>query len=196
MITASDFLAIKDAVAAHPEQLNGVPLADHIAWSETCGPPESAEQFALEAIFVICNSGMNHKVARGIFEKLRVEMTGGGRNAHNVFRHAGKARAINEIWDRRSELFDAYLRAEDKVEFCGTLPWIGGITKFHLAKNFGVDVVKPDVHLGRLAKHYGTTPQALCDHLAKLSGYKSRTVDLILWMACAKGVIRFDEAAE
>lgn len=199
MITADEFLAIKEAVAAHPEQLNGVPLADHITWSETCGPPEDAEQFALEAIFVICNSGMNHKVARGIFERVKAELRRGVcidpamrkrfLGLPPVFGHAGKCQAIDRIWSLREYYFDGYMAADDKVAFCGTLPWIGEITKFHLAKNFGADVAKPDVHLQRMAKRYGTTPQKLCADLAAATGYKARTVDLILWVACAKGVI-------
>lgn len=189
MISKSDFDHILFALRVHPEPLNGIPVDEHIDWSENVEPPDTPEEFALEAIFVICNSGMNHKVARGIYERVRVEMLEGGRNAHRVFGHEGKAQAINDIWDRRAALHAGYLNAQDKIEFCGSLPWIGEKTKYHLAKNFGADVAKPDVHLQRLADRHGTTVQALCDELAQSTGLKSRTVDLVLWMACAKGVI-------
>ena len=199
MISYSEFDLILQQLRDHPEPLNGMALQDHIDWSENASPPESADDFALEAIYVICNSGMKHTVARRIYERVKNELLAGGR-IHTEFRkwqglplvfgHEGKSGAIDVIWDNRQPMLDAYLAADDKVEFCGSLPWIGKITKYHLAKNFGADVAKPDVHLERLAKRHGTTPQELCDHLAAMTGLKSRTIDLVLWMACAKGVLR------
>lgn len=79
--------------------------------------------------------------------------------------------------------------ADDKLAFCESLPWIGGITKYHLAKNFGADVAKPDVHLKRLADAAGCTAQALCDRLARETGYRVGTVDVVLWRACAIGLV-------
>lgn len=204
MITKEEFYAIVDALALHPEPLNGIPLGHHIEWSETAGPPENAADFALEAIYVICNSGMKHTVARGIFERVRAELLAGKcvdpemrerfLGLPPVFRHPGKTKAIDIIWAMQDTLFSGFLASladgpKATIEFCGSLPWIGDITKYHLAKNFGIDVAKPDVHLERLARQHGTTPQALCEGLAAVTGYKARTVDLILWMACAKGII-------
>lgn len=37
------------------------------------------------------------------------------------------------------------------IEGAGALPFVGAITKYQPAKNFGVSVVKPDLHLCRLA---------------------------------------------
>lgn len=162
--------------------------AGDIEWSENAGPPKDAEDFASEAIFVICNSGMKNTVARRIFDRIMPFVRSGG-SAHQGFGHKGKATAIDLIWSTREELLVGYLSATDKVEFCGSLPWIGGITKYHLAKNFGADVAKPDVHLQRLAEHFSSTPQAMCEHLGQLRGLKARTVDLLLWRACAEGVI-------
>lgn len=159
-----------------------------VEWSESCGPPDSPEDFALEAIFVICNSGMKNTVARRIYEKVKPMIESGG-SARNVFGHQGKADAIDVIWIRREELLTAYMLAGDKVAFCETLPWIGAITKYHLAKNFGAQVAKPDVHLRRLADLHGCTAQALCERLAADSDYKVSTVDLLLWRACAEGII-------
>lgn len=161
---------------------------DDIEWSENIKEPESAEDFALEAIFVICNSGMRNTVARGIFERVTAELYDGG-TAHSKFGHVGKATAIDSIWANRHGLYARYMAAADKVEFCASLPWIGNITKYHLAKNFGAQVAKPDVHLQRLADRDGTTAQALCERLAAETGYKVATVDVLLWRACANGII-------
>jgi hypothetical protein len=162
--------------------------ASDIEWSENCGPPKDADDFASEAIFVICNSGMKNTIARRIFDRIMPIILSGG-SAHQGFGHEGKSTAIDLIWSTRAELLAGYVAAADKVEFCGSLPWIGGITKYHLAKNFGADVAKPDVHLQRLADHYLTTPQAMCEALSAETGLKARTIDLLLWRACAEGII-------
>lgn len=166
----------------------GAVAVDDIAWSEAIEPPATPEDFALEAIFVICNSGMKNTIARVIFEKCRDALID-GRSASTAFGHAGKSAAIDRIWRDRGQLFVDYLAAADKLAFCGSLPWIGGITKYHLAKNFGVDCAKPDVHLQRLADREGCTAQELCQRLAAETGYRVATVDLILWRACANGVL-------
>lgn len=161
---------------------------DDVQWSENAGPPEDPEDFASEAIFVICNSGMKNTVARRIYDRVMPMVRMGG-SARNVFRHPGKSDAIDVIWVRRDQFYSEYMAAPDKVEYCATLPWIGGITKFHLAKNFGVNVAKPDVHLARLAELHATTPQALCERLAGETGFRAATIDLLLWRACAIGVL-------
>ena len=163
-------------------------LHDDMDWSEKCGPPKDAEDFALEAIFVICNSGMQNKVARMIFDRVKPALLE-GRSARAGFNHVGKTTAIDAIWNHREGLLVQYMAAEDKVEFCGSLPWIGPITKYHLAKNFGTQVAKPDVHLQRLADLHGCTAQALCERLSAETGLKIATVDLLLWRACAEGII-------
>jgi hypothetical protein len=57
------------------------------------------------------------------------------------------------------------------------------------SENLGADVAKPDVHLNRLAEAERVTAQELCERLAKETGYRAATVDLILWRACANGII-------
>jgi hypothetical protein len=154
---------------------------------EACCPPANEEHFALEAIYVICNSGMKNTVARGIFERVRAALL--GRTIREVFGHKGKAAAIDHIWRHQGVLYVDYLLADDKLAFCESLPWIGGITKYHLAKNFGADVAKPDVHLQRLADREGCTAQQLCERLATATGLRVAAVDTVLWRACANGIL-------
>lgn len=168
-------------------RLAGFADAD-IHWSENAGPPADADAFAREAIFVICNSGMKNTVAQRIYDRVMLAIAD-GQSASAAFGHPGKAKAIDRIWAERDRYFRSYMAASNKVRFCGSLPYIGEITQYHLAKNFGADVAKPDVHLQRLADHYGMTAQGLCETLAAQSGLKTRTVDLLLWRACAEGVI-------
>ena len=62
-------------------------------------------------------------------------------------------------------------------------------TKYHLAKDLGVDVAKPDVHLARLATRDRTTVARICARLARQTGYRMATIDTILWRACATGIL-------
>lgn len=190
MITAADFWHIVD--------LLGTQAWEDIAWAQEVQTPANPDRFALEAIFVICNSGMKNTVARRIYDRVQ-EALERGTPVREVFKHEGKAAAIERIWREREQLY-ANLMAivlthegeelgRRLLEFCESLPWIGGITKYHLAKNFGADVAKPDVHLQRLADREGCTPQALCERLALATGWRIATVDTLLWRACALGVI-------
>lgn len=165
--------------------------ADDIAWSEGIRAPGTAEDFALEAIFVICNSGMKNTIARAIYERVR-DLLFLGHSAREGFGHEGKAAAIDTIWRDRDALFAGFGRCDtddERLSYLVGLPWIGDITKYHLAKNFGVDVAKPDVHLQRLADREAVSPQALCERLAKEIGFRVATVDLLLWRACATGLL-------
>ena len=180
MITAKDFHIMTAALGNQARQ--------DILWSESVCPPAHPVEFAKEAIFVICNSGMKNTVAAKIYAKC-MDALYDDLPVLDVFKHPGKAAAIEVIWRDRASLLDDYNDATDKVAFCESLPWIGGITKYHLAKNFGADVAKPDVHLQRLAEREGCTPQALCERLAAEVCLRVATVDTVLWRACANGVL-------
>jgi hypothetical protein len=161
---------------------------DDIEWSENILPPDGGFDFASEAIFVIANSGMHHTAGRAIYTRVMAALKAGG-SAGDVFGHVGKAGAMDTIWRDRDALWAAYMEADDKLAACRALPWVGGITCYHLAKNFGADVAKPDRHLQRLANAAGESVQGLCDRLAAATGYRAATIDLILWRACATGLI-------
>jgi hypothetical protein len=159
-----------------------------IDWSERIQSPETADEFAANAIYVICNSGMRVTVATPIFVRC-MESLSAGQSATLVFGHPGKAPAIDALWRQRHELFEGYCRADAKIEFLGAIPWIGPVTKYHLAKNLGADTAKPDLHLERLARRDRTTTERLCRRLAKLTGYRVATIDTVLWRACADGIL-------
>src|SRR5258708_28784551 len=134
---------------------------------------------------------MENSGARSIYDRLLPVLHRDGR-AFEAFRHPGKSAAIDKIWAERETLYFVYMACEtdeDRLGWLAALPWIGAITKYHLAKNFGVDCAKPDVHLQRLADHAGETVQGLCDRLAEASRYKARTVDVLLLRACPIGLI-------
>lgn len=170
--------ALHDAGLAQPD----------IDWAENMMPPETPEEFAREAIFVICNSGMKHTVATRIFDAV-MDALESGASADTAFGHVGKCSAIDFIWRDRHRLLEEFRASEDKLAFCRSIPWIGDITQFHLAKNFGVDCAKPDVHLQRLAALGDETVDQMCARLARESGLRVATVDVLLWRASATDLI-------
>jgi hypothetical protein len=185
-MTPSRYREIRAAIAAAGYE-------HEIEWAQTVKPPETADDFASEAIWVILCSGMKAQVARIIQARVRDAINSGKPVKGNVLGRSGKAAAIDAIWAQRHTFYQAFREAGDKIEFCRSLPWIGNITKWHLAKNLGVDCAKPDVHLERVAKHYGTTPAKLCGDLAALTGDRIATVDLVIWRACNLGIIKSRE---
>ncbi|GAB5351625.1 hypothetical protein [Qipengyuania sp. 483] len=124
--------------------------SEAIERSESATLPRTADQFASEVIYVAISAGFSNRVAVPIFERCMAALRNGN-SSKTVFGHPGKTDAIDDIWMRRASLFRKLKKADNLIEFCATLPWTGPITKFHLAKNFGADVAKPDVHLNRLA---------------------------------------------
>lgn len=181
MITLKRFRRIEAAVRA-------AGYADTIDWSENIMPPANAREFAKAAIYVICNSGMRTTVAKVISNRC-LHALAHGASSYSVFKHPGKAAAIDLIWTAQKLLFKAFMAADDKLEFCQSLPWIGPVTRHHLAKNLGVDTAKQDLHLHRLAEWEDMTAIELCTRLARQSGFRIATVDTILWRACVESII-------
>ena len=136
---------------------------------------------------------MKEQVARIIQHQVWATIRAGKPVKGNVLGKSGKAAAIDTIWCDRDELFLAFQMANDKVEFARSIPWIGNVTKRHVAKNLGVDCAKPDIHLERVASHYQTTPDALCAVLAAATGDRVATVDVVIWRACNLGIVNSRE---
>lgn len=167
-------------------------------WSQSLKPCTSAPAFACEYVWVVLNSGMKNTVARGIMNKVWPRLVGDEPIAP-VFGHRGKVAAIELVWRDRGLHFAAFLGAQHQsaaavVAWCQTLPWIGAITKYHLAKNLGVDCAKPDRWLVRLAEAEGESVDGLCARLAAATGDRIATVDVVLWRACAVGVLVMDNS--
>jgi len=165
-------------------------------WAQNVRAPVNAEDLVREYALVVVNSGMHHRAARAIMDRVWPRLVADLPLYPAAFGHAGKALAIGLMWDRRAlrlaefrELCDDPARV---LEWCESLPWIVKITRYHLAKNLGVDCAKPDRWLVRLAQADGETVDALCARLAAATGDRVATVDVVLWRACAIGVLTVD----
>lgn len=76
-----------------------------------------------------------------------------------------------------------YLSSVDAME---GLPHIGPTLKYHLARNLGFDVVKPDLHLTRMAAHFGVMgPDVLCNSVQISNPYAQSLnlgqIDYCIW---------------
>jgi hypothetical protein len=97
------------------------------------------------------------------------------------------AKIINDIEDWQSWL-DEVRKNIDKLK---ELPYVGDITKYQLARNIGVDCIKPDVHLLRLAKYYKMNVFDVCQKIADETGSTLHRVDTVIWRSCEQGFIKF-----
>lgn len=72
----------------------------------------------------------------------------------------------------------------DPISTLRELPYIGDVTVWHLAKNVGVNVSKPDRHLVRLAEQFGyEDAHEMCEAIHIETGDHVAVADLVLWRA-------------
>jgi len=180
-MTPETYLDLKEAIISRGYEPD-------IEWAENLRPCDNAQEFCIEYIWVICNSGIKNKVAEIIFEKIKKAIANQV-DISEVFGHKGKVSAIKKMILDHKEVFQQYLESENKLEFCGALPWIGDITKYHLVKNLGENYIKPDRHLVRIAKSFNTDPFKLCQDLSDITGDRLHTVDVVLWRAGTLGLV-------
>lgn len=161
---------------------------EEIEWAKNLRPCTNAFDFWVEYSWVVVSSGIKNQVARIVWNRILNAMIDGGR-VSDVYGHKAKAAAIEQMWNLQAETFREYLGANDKISFLANLPWIGEITKFHLAKNLGIPVCKPDRHLVRIARKYGLTPDAMCERLSREMGDSIAVIDSVIWRAGNLGMI-------
>lgn len=170
-----------------------------IDWQDTRQLTSLSEnEFLQESAWVILCAGMRETVVRRIFKKISstfmywkdansiTESAGLCESkALAVFNHSRKISAILSVCKKVSELgFERiqHLIHSQGVDFLKTFDFIGPVTCYHLAKNIGLDVVKPDRHLVRIAKATRfPNPHDLCFLIAEMTGDRITVVDLVLW---------------
>jgi endonuclease III len=112
--------------------------------------------------------------------------------ARPVFNNPRKLSAIVEIArivERTGFAEIKRLILDQPVTELRRLPHVGQVTAWHLAKNLGLDVAKPDRHLARLAQQFGyADAHELCAALSRVTGEPVRVIDLVLWRYAAGGL--------
>ncbi len=154
--------------------------------------------FLRESAWVILSSGMRESVIRKIFpaisevfyswQEASIVVSNSERckkHALNIFNHSPKVEAIIEVARQIDDLGFQLLKSRvglDGIKFIASLPFMGPATSYHLAKNIGLDCVKPDRHLLRVAAAAGyDSPRQLCEEISMAVGDRISVVDLVLW---------------
>jgi hypothetical protein len=155
-------------------------------------------KFLKESAWVILSSGMNEIVIRKVFprithaffnwessETIYRNQSDCLESALNIFNNPKKIKAIIEIAKEISDIgFERSLKSieTEGVSYLTKFPYIGPATSYHLAKNIGFNVVKPDRHLVRVAKSAGyADPYDFCSDLSEIVGDDIRIIDIVIW---------------
>ena len=154
--------------------------------------------FLAEAAWVILSSGMKATVIEKLFTHLsRIFLEWNSacqivesktycrKMALEIFNNPAKIDAIIYISEYiYTHGFDSVYDEirQNGTEYLKTFPFIGPTTAFHLAKNIGLPVAKPDRHLVRVAQVAGyQCPAELCRDIADYICENVAVVDLVIW---------------
>jgi 3-methyladenine DNA glycosylase Tag len=200
-------MRLDEAVAFYERAWAAVLAAGYgadIEWQKGVRLADVTEQgFLRDVAFVILNSGMRASVCDGIWPKLRAAFEDFSSATAMLARtDTMRAAALQAL--RYPRKIDAMLAAprrllevggwpaaraiveRDGTPFLRTFPYIGPTIVYHLAKNIGLQVAKPDRHLVRIAEHFGEPDvQVFCRELAARTGDSVPVVDLVLWRYAA-----------
>lgn len=138
----------------------------------------SAINFLEQFTWVVLSTGMKNQVAQKMYDRLWSEGIG-------TVKYQKKKEAILAVHGRYEEHFEkikSLPTVEEKIEYMYNLPFIGNITKYHLAKNIGIDCAKPDRHLERIAGYFGySNVQKFCKEISDKMGDRVNVVDVVIW---------------
>jgi hypothetical protein len=169
------------------------------------GPEFSETDLLRELAWVILCSGFREKVIRRLFPKISLcffdwsSCEAISRNSHicvttalDLFKSKPKITAIADSASLVHEYGFDILTADimqNPVQTLQKFPFIGPVTAFHLAKNLGFDLAKPDRHLLRLSIRHGYTDvHEFCSRVAKATGESIRTIDTLFWRVSEMGL--------
>lgn len=161
----------------------------------------SETDFLREAAWVVVNSGFREAIARRCFNFVSLAF-GDWESARHIvknrelciecalasFKNSRKIQAIADIAERvENDGFASLAQSivNDPISTLIELPFIGPITVWHLAKNIGCDVAKPDRHMVRVAGAFGfSCVHEFCAEISKATGEKISVVDIVIWRYC------------
>lgn len=149
-----------------------------------------AQYFFEQYVYVVLSAGMKNQVAEQIFQEAFKE-------GLDTIGHERKRKAVKEGVKKYRKWYQELLdkpSKNDKLDFLQTLPWIGPVTKYHLARNIGIDVAKPDRHLTDAAKRHGYDDvQKFCKDISEKTGDRIGTVDYVIWRYYNLGLHKNDD---
>jgi hypothetical protein len=154
--------------------------------------------FIREIAWVILTCGMKESIIRDRFDaisncffnwtsvkKIALNKEKCISEALKIFNNEAKMNAISNAAEKIYGSGFVLIKKKIKNDPMGSLrefDYIGPVTMYHLAKNIGLPVAKPDRHLVRIAQmeNYQDV-QTFCQDVSKLSGDSIPVVDLVYW---------------
>lgn len=174
-------------------------FGSEIIWQKSVRLVDLTETtFLREYAWVVLSSGMRESVVRrkfpGISEaffdwasahQIVLHRDNCVRSALLLFRNKRKIEAIAQgaqiMYEKGFEVLREDIEC-DPILALRRFPYIGPTTSFHMAKNIGLAVAKPDRHLLRLAALAGyAQPAEFCSVIAEYVGDPIPVVDIVLW---------------
>ena len=174
-----------------------------IEWCENRPPFQdvTAHTFLCEYAWVVYNSGMKNSVIEAKWSDIRSAFLyfdhykisrypdNFRKRVLAVFGNYAKVNAVIAMATKLSSSTSYFHEIKQKIQKDPLMelekfPFIGPVTKYHLARNLGFDFIKPDRHLVRLAKKYSMTPFEFAEVIRKETGRKLGVIDVILWRFC------------
>ena len=147
-------------------------------WINHIPTPVDKDLFFREYSWVVINSGMKNTVA----EKIYKNFWNNGLPDFSAINHPNKNKSMKKVYKRLDLYFRHFIESKNKLMFLESLPHIGNITKYHLARNLGLSYAKPDRHLVRICFLFGSIDvQKFCKKLSILTNDPIGLVDLVLW---------------
>ena len=151
---------------------------DELLWINNIPNPVDKILFFKEYSWVVINSGMKNSVAEKIFKNF----WNNGSIDFSAINHPNKNKAMKKVFKRLDFYFLHFTKSKNKLMYLKSLPHIGDITKYHLARNLGLNYAKPDRHLVRISNLFNyTNVQEFCKKLSILTDDPIGLVDLVLW---------------
>jgi hypothetical protein len=170
-----------------------------IEWQRSVELEEFTESDLLrESAWVVLCSGFRESIVRQIFDHISLCFCDWESadaivssaalcvtTARASFRNTAKLNALVEIAAAMqkggfNEFKACVLR--EPIASLQMLPFIGPVTSWHLAKNLGMDVAKPDRHLVRIASALGfKSAHEVCLAISRSVGEPLKVVDVVLW---------------
>lgn len=174
-------------------------FSDEIVWQASLSFDDVTESdFLREHAWVALSAGMHERVIRKRFqtisqcfydwESAKTITTQADACRCLALRHFNNYRKIEGIIETAHIVaslgFHTYKKAIrlNPLQVLRSLPFIGPVTCYHLAKNIGLPFAKPDRHLVRLANSVGYSHvQQFCKDISACAGDSIPVVDIVLW---------------
>lgn len=154
--------------------------------------------FLREYTWVVLASGLSDKVVRKVFPKVSIILNDWidlepivksiykfEKKLLNIFNNKLKIKALLDTIEyvyKKSFKHIKKMIKEEGLNYLKKLSFIGEITCYHLAKNIGIPLPKPDRHLVRIAETLGfNSTEELCSTLSDNFSEKIQVVDIVIW---------------